>query len=81
MFAAAANAGNPPPLGPFRTFQVPITDIATLTGLDVTALAAADRLPVPTGARPDNIDAERGWRRLQAPSDILWRRPPDSTAR
>lgn len=50
VLADAATAGNPPPLGPFRTFQVPITDIATLTGLDLTALAAADRLPVPTAA-------------------------------
>jgi endonuclease G len=37
-------ADEPPPLGPFRTFQVPVTLIAGLTGLDLTRLAAADRL-------------------------------------
>jgi endonuclease G len=36
-------AGDPPPLGPFRTFQVPIADIATLTGLDLGPLPGADR--------------------------------------
>lgn len=81
MLADAAAAGNPPPLGPFRTFQVPITDIATLTGLDLTALAAADRLPVPTGARPDRIDDQTVWRPLRTPHDIIWRRPPASNAR
>lgn len=81
VLAAATDAGTPPPLGPFRTFQVPITDIAALTGLDVTALAAADRLPVPTGARPDNIDTEHRWRQLQTPNDILWRRTPGHAAR
>jgi len=45
-----------PPLGPFRTFQVPIIDIAALTGLDLDLLAAADVLqPVPT-VRPDEND-------------------------
>ncbi|MBO1267553.1 DNA/RNA non-specific endonuclease [Arthrobacter cavernae] len=34
----------PPPLGPFRTFQVPIEEIAGLTGLPLEALADADRL-------------------------------------
>ncbi|UVJ40392.1 DNA/RNA non-specific endonuclease [Arthrobacter sp. CJ23] len=34
----------PPPLGPFRTFQVPIEDIAGLTGLPLDTLADADRL-------------------------------------
>ena len=37
-------AGEPPPLGPFRTFQVPVTLIAGLAGLDLAVLAAADRL-------------------------------------
>ncbi|NYD78825.1 DNA/RNA non-specific endonuclease [Arthrobacter cupressi] len=34
----------PPPLGPFRTFQVPIQDIADLTGLPLDGLVDADRL-------------------------------------
>ena len=37
-------ADEPPPLGPFRTFQVPVTLIAGLAGLDLALLAAADRL-------------------------------------
>lgn len=32
-----------PPLGPYRTFQVPIEDIASVTALDITELVAADR--------------------------------------
>src|SRR4051794_11281902 len=35
-----------PPLGPFRTFQTPIRDIAALTGLDLDQLVAADRMPI-----------------------------------
>jgi endonuclease G len=41
--ARAQAAGEPPPLGPFRTFQVPISDIAGLTGLDLAQLTAVDR--------------------------------------
>src|SRR5690606_28772177 len=37
--------GEAPPLGPFRTFQVPIADIAALTGLTMPELIAADRMP------------------------------------
>jgi endonuclease G, mitochondrial len=44
--ARAAREGEPPPLGPFRTFQVPVQDVADLTGLDLGPLAAADRLAV-----------------------------------
>ncbi|MNJ03924.1 hypothetical protein D3C73_1644560 [compost metagenome] len=36
--------GEPPPLGPFRTFQVPIGQIADLTGLSLGRLINADRL-------------------------------------
>ncbi len=32
----------PPPLGPYRTYQVPIVDIIDLTGLNLTALSEAD---------------------------------------
>lgn len=42
------------PLGTFRTFQVPIADIAQATGLDLGPLVAADVLPpgdVPGGSR------------------------------
>ncbi|GAA3249859.1 hypothetical protein GCM10017691_61210 [Pseudonocardia petroleophila] len=47
-------AADPPPLGPFRTFQVPVEDIAVLTGLDLGPLVAADRFaaPAPVGVGP-----------------------------
>jgi endonuclease G len=48
--------GTPPPLGPFHSYQVPILDIAGLTGLDMDSLSRADVLgPIPaiqTGADP-----------------------------
>ncbi len=52
--ARAAAAGDPPPLGPYRTYQVPVADVAALTGLDLGPLVAADRLPAGTvtGALP-----------------------------
>ena len=53
--------GAPPPLGPFRTFQVRIADIAALTGLVMPELVAAEHLPrgVP------------GWRQLESLDEIL----------
>ncbi|SHN38814.1 DNA/RNA non-specific endonuclease [Cryptosporangium aurantiacum] len=45
-----------PPLGAYRTFQVPVAQVAELTGLDLGPLPAADRLtaaavsPAPTDA-------------------------------
>ena len=57
-----------PPLGPFRTFQVPIRDIAVLTGLALKQLTAVDRMPIastlPT-ARVASI-----WRQLRTPRDL-----------
>ncbi|MFF2371992.1 DNA/RNA non-specific endonuclease [Agromyces sp. NPDC058110] len=55
--------GEVPPLGPFRTFQVPIADIAAITGLVMPDLVAADVLPQTAVAT--------GWRRLHAASDVL----------
>jgi len=50
-----------PPLGPFRTFQVPVAHIAELTGLGLGILVDADSLPAArtllTGGRAD-------WRAL-----------------
>jgi endonuclease G len=64
--ARAQAAGEPPPLGPFRTFQVPISDIAGLTGLDLAQLAAVDRLATAgTSART----ASR-WVELHSLTDI-----------
>lgn len=55
--------GEAPALGPFRTFQVPIGDIAGLTGLDMPELVAADRMPP--------MVAEAGWRRVEEFDEIL----------
>jgi len=52
-----------PPLGPFRTFQVPIADIAAATGLVMPDLVAADRMPKAVSALE--------WRRIEQPADIL----------
>jgi endonuclease G, mitochondrial len=51
--AEAAAAGTLPPLGAFRTFQVPIADIAVLAGVDLDQLVLVDRLGAPvTGETP-----------------------------
>ncbi|GAA1934179.1 hypothetical protein GCM10009775_27620 [Microbacterium aoyamense] len=50
-------------LGAFRTFQVPIADIAELTRIDLGPLVVADVL-VASAARPHE------WRELATPSDI-----------
>ena len=55
--------GEAPAVGPFRTFQVPIGDIAVITGLIMPELVAADRLP-PT-------IAAAGWRELETSAHIL----------
>jgi endonuclease G len=62
---AAGDTSNPPPLGPFLTYQVPITDIATLTGLDVEVLENADRLEPVAPAR----SSER-WAVIRRGTDI-----------
>lgn len=53
-----------PPLGAFRTFQVPIADIAGLTGIDLGPLVAADVLP----RREARVT---GWRVLASAADII----------
>jgi len=55
--------GEAPPLGPFRTFRVPIADIAALTHLSMPELEAADRLPATVAAT--------GWRRVETFDEIL----------
>ena len=55
--------GAAPPLGPFRTFQVPVSDVAALAGLVMPELVAADVLP-PT-------IAAAGWRRLESSAQII----------
>lgn len=56
-----------PPLGAFRTFQVPLADIAELAGVDLGPLVAADVLaPVDAAVR-----GEDAWHPLRAPEDVL----------
>ena len=55
--------GAPPPLGPFRTFQVRIAEIVALTGLEMPELVAAEHLP-----RSATI---AGWRPIASLDDIL----------
>ncbi|MGW3012140.1 DNA/RNA non-specific endonuclease [Streptomyces sp. NPDC001219] len=64
---AGAQAGAPPPLGAFRTFQVPVRDVAELTSLDLGPLPEADLMPVV------RAPAER-WKRLASHDDIVLRR-------
>jgi endonuclease G len=57
-----------PPLGPFRTFQVPIRDIAVLTGLDLEQLTAVDRMPIASALPAARVSST--WRRLRTPQDL-----------
>jgi endonuclease G len=48
-------ADEPPPLGPFRTFQVPVRQISALSGMPLTQLEDADRfIAGPDMPRPDS---------------------------
>ncbi|MER0478072.1 DNA/RNA non-specific endonuclease [Streptomyces sp. Edi2] len=64
---AGATPGAPPPLGAFRTFQVPVTDVAELTSLNLGPLPAADLMPVVRAP-------EERWKRLASHEDIVLRR-------
>ena len=55
----------PPPLGAYLTYQVPIADLADLTGLGFGPLPAADRLPI-----VENVAAGR-WCRLDQLHDLV----------
>jgi endonuclease G, mitochondrial len=67
----AAAAGEPPPLGAYRTFQVPIADIAMLAGLHLDQLVLADRLStVPAEVPPAPGRPAGGWIELQTLDDV-----------
>ncbi|WP_431278700.1 DNA/RNA non-specific endonuclease [Leifsonia poae] len=76
--ARALAAGNPPPLGPYKTYQVPIADIGTLTGLNVSQLSAADRfvatptapVPAPVPAPASREALKQRWVELSTVDDI-----------
>ncbi|MFE5910651.1 DNA/RNA non-specific endonuclease [Streptomyces wedmorensis] len=61
---AGAKAGAPPPLGPFRTYQVPVSDVAEITELEFGPLPDVDVLPPARGP-------EERWRRLESYDDIV----------
>lgn len=61
-------AGNPPPLGPYRTYQVPISDIAAITVLDLGPLQGADRFVPPVQTPSDGTPAR--WVLLTSPAGI-----------
>jgi endonuclease G len=69
----AAVAGAVPPLGAFRTFQVPIADIAVLAGVDLDQLVLVDRLGAPvTGETPPPPgQASSTWVELEALDDVV----------
>lgn len=67
--ARALATGNTPPLGPFRTFQVPVADVGALTGLNLRQLVDADRLRIPATVRA----VERADRVLWVPLETLER--------
>ncbi|MFE5191698.1 DNA/RNA non-specific endonuclease [Streptomyces sp. NPDC056628] len=62
--AEAERAGDPPPLGAFRTFQVPVADVAEITQLHLGPLPDADLLPRATRAA-------RRWTQLESYDDIV----------
>lgn len=64
LIDAVSSQSAAPPLGGFRTFQVPVADIETLAGVDLGVLVEADVL-----MRPRILDAA-GWRLLSGADDI-----------
>ncbi|MEU5216945.1 DNA/RNA non-specific endonuclease [Streptomyces sp. NPDC020807] len=61
---AGATPGAPPPLGPFRTYQVPVSDVAELTELEFGPLPDVDVMPPSRGP-------EERWRRLESYEDVV----------
>ncbi|MGZ4570401.1 MAG: DNA/RNA non-specific endonuclease [Blastococcus sp.] len=67
-------AEGPPPLGAYRTFQVPIASIAALAGVRLDELAAVDQLHAPPAVAaappPAPGHAAPGWVELHALDDV-----------
>ncbi|GAB2463641.1 DNA/RNA non-specific endonuclease [Xylanimonas ulmi] len=70
--ARALAADDAPPLGPFRTYQAPVADIAGLSGMDLGALVSADVRPgdVRPGGGEAAPEALAAWTPLRGPGDI-----------
>ncbi|WP_432483398.1 DNA/RNA non-specific endonuclease [Kineococcus esterisolvens] len=66
-----AAAQRVPELGAFRTFQVPVADVAELTALDLGPLVAADRMPSLVPAASAAGDVVPLWRPVTAPGELL----------
>ncbi|MFB2596544.1 DNA/RNA non-specific endonuclease [Herbiconiux sp. P17] len=67
--ARARATDAPPPLGAYRTFQLPVRDVADLTALDLGLLEAADvyePVPAASGAPP----AHPTWREVSSPEQL-----------
>ncbi|MFC7401510.1 DNA/RNA non-specific endonuclease [Citricoccus sp. GCM10030269] len=59
--------------GPFKTYQVPVADIAELSGLAMEQLIQADRYRVPADGQDEDVRsvrAVRRWRELEGFDDI-----------
>jgi endonuclease G len=68
----ATAPGQLPPLGAFRTFQVPIADIAALTGVVLDRLVLADLMGASaTGEAPSPGRVNTGWRPLSSLEDMV----------
>ncbi|MCZ0982114.1 DNA/RNA non-specific endonuclease [Streptomyces diastatochromogenes] len=61
---AGATAGAPPPLGPYRMYQVPVSDVAEITELEFGPLPDVDVMPA------FHAPEER-WRRLESHADMV----------
>jgi endonuclease G len=67
--AQALIDGSPPPLGPYLSYQVPVEDVASLSGLDFGDLVAADVMAPVIAGRADG-SPRTGWVRLRSADDI-----------
>lgn len=67
--AQALIDGSPPPLGPYMSYQVPVDDVASLTGLDFGELVDADVMAPVLAGRADGTP-RTGWVRLRSGDDI-----------
>ncbi len=54
-------------MGAYLTYQVRITDLVELAGLDLGPLSAADRLPMPA----PTVRGDARWRRLNQLTDLV----------
>jgi endonuclease G len=68
---APASSQDVPVLGGFRTFQVPVADVAELTALDFGPLVAADRMPGLVPAASLAEDGVPSWRPVATAGDLL----------